>query len=261
MENRNLVFIPTWVKFSSFAVIAAILICSVVFILHFMGRSGHETWVLVGMSAAQMAGSGLILFLVVAFSQRDATFGGVQQQVDSFLEEVLPRTFLSIDTPDASPRPFKPHRLPRLPSRRTPRSNVSVDILHNRGELGASYLISTPKTALRIFVELNVWKLVVVYYMPAETDEFASKLRERLQFSFPSAGIDGFSIEENYSHEAFDGRHYLNIIMKKSLPEEFVQSNLQKLYVANLIMTHTQSLIRNCGRDGIPLNYQSKSNA
>jgi hypothetical protein len=256
MDSTNFVFIPTWVKIVSFVIIMTILACSMIFVAYFISVEGRETWVLVGMSTAQIAGSGLVLFLVVAFSQRDATISGVRKQADAFLEKLLPRTLLNIETQEPIPTWYGEGRLfgAFVPRRRAP-TQVRVQILHNPGEVGATYIIHAADSTLRVFAELNVWKMTLAYYIPAETDQEAKRLEDKLSFSFPSEGVDGFRTFSNYSRESFDGRMYLNMILQTTLHDDFLQSNLRKIYVANIIMTHTQSLIRNASRDGVRLSY------
>lgn len=260
VDSKSFLYIPTWVKIVAISVLFFIMIISAIFVAAFIGNAERETWILVGMSTAQTAGSALILFLVVAFSQRDATVKGVQLQSDNFLTKLVPDALrrAKVGAPDFQETAGK-RRFWRALAQDRPLQETFVQIAHDPGGLGASYIVKGKAKSIRMFIEMNVWKVVVVYYIPARDENEASELRRKLEFSFPEDGDDGFNIFSNFSKESFDGRWYLNMVMVKVMADDFPENNLQKVFLANMIMTHTVGILRNAERDALPLSYEEFS--
>lgn len=255
MDANSLVFVPRWVKTVSFLILFTVLSTSIVVINHFLNDSTKTDWILVAMSSAQVASSGLIVFLFVAFTQRAASVASIRAETDDFLVKILPSALLKIDTPPPKSRSFYPKKisnaLPNISEFFYRKTNVSITVEHNSGDIGAFYEINLPCGKLRMFSELNLWRAVIVYYFYAESDIHAKELSQLLSYSFDGMRSQGWDVCTSYTREGWDERMYLNYIMVKNLDKSFLRDNHEKLFFANDVMLHTKGLVRNCKRLGI----------
>jgi hypothetical protein len=84
VDSKNLIYLPAWVKVVSIAILSLCLIFSMAIALSFIGQPDRSDWILLAMSIAQVTASGLVLSLVVFFSERDLSVSALRQKSEEF---------------------------------------------------------------------------------------------------------------------------------------------------------------------------------
>ena len=90
MDSNFFLYLPRWVKIISISVLVFSLILGVVIAVYFAARQDKSDYVLIGMSLAQTSASGLLLALVVFFSEKDNSIKLLIKKTKHFLKKEIP---------------------------------------------------------------------------------------------------------------------------------------------------------------------------
>jgi hypothetical protein len=101
MEIRNIIYLPIWVRLLALVILGIGFVVGVFFAYYFVssGQGGQADYILVALFIAQMAAYGLIIALVVFYSEREVSIDRLLARLDEFLEISLPAGLRRIRIP------------------------------------------------------------------------------------------------------------------------------------------------------------------
>ncbi len=256
MDGQNFIYTPLWVRVLALGALTVTLVFALIVTWVYI-ETEKESWVLVAMSVAQVAASGLVFALLVFFSARDVGALGLQVKTDAFLSRTLPRAFLFIDVPLAEKQDWSECRFGLRRIKRSARlSRTRVEIRHHPGSNTALYYIHASDQTLRIGVQANVSELTVSYYFAAASADDLERLREELDWAMRRyTEIGGYKSSWYFSEEAFDGKTYVSVHLTKDFGPNFLDDDRQKLQFAQDVAASTRSLVKECRIRAIALRH------
>ncbi len=257
MEGKSLIYAPNWVKALSILVLLGALGTALGLAAYYVGQEGRQDWILVSMSLAQAAASGLVLGLVVFFSERDVNVRGLRQRCELFLQKTVPDSLLLVDYPlEGFSGSGRSMQAPTLREIRR-KTGTRVEVAHSRGDVSAFYRVHALDEVLHMLVKVNVWEVVVSYYFPVSGAEEGERVRESMNWAFQGfTQLDSFAMNWNVDQQSFDdsGTVYAGFHFKKEYGREFLEDERSKMFLAQMVTALTRSLIREAKSQGVQLS-------
>jgi hypothetical protein len=258
MESRNFIYAPRWVKVISLGVLTFALASSAIVSIYFIGKDDHQDWILIAMSLGQVAASGIVIAIVVFFSERDVNVSDLNRRSERLFLETFPKACLLIDSPmeGFSTCKFNKYRGGNV-DKAYSESLTKIQISHSPGQIDAYYRITRPYgQTLTIRLQVNVGEVVVSYYIPAKDEDQKEQISSKLDWAFSRfLNESGFKGRWYFSTEAFDGNTYASIHLTKDFGSDFLENERKKLFMANDVAASTRGIMKDCQKHGIQTSY------
>ncbi len=162
-ESGQLLYIPAWAKALILLVLSVIVVAGTYVSISFVGTPERSDWIIIGMGATQIAGTGLIIAIVVLFSESDANIGRLEARSDQFLRRHVRRALGRITVPG------------------TDAATLRVKNEGSKDIFGGLFLLEGKNGfRFKIWIGINVYRIFVIYFVDV-TDrdvEFVNRLRE-----------------------------------------------------------------------------------
>lgn len=134
-------------------------------------------------------------------------------------------------------------------------ARARVEVRHVRGATDAHYLVSAFDDELLMQLQLNVWRLVVVYRVPATDTLDATALAPRLERWRLGAEHAGWTIGWRDTAEPREPRHrFVETYCYAAAERDFLDDQLQQLYWRTDIVQMTRYFMLEAQRCGIALS-------
>ena len=258
MDSKNFVYVPRWVKTVALLVLVLALFISLLISYQYIGRGNKEDWILAGLSLGQIAASGIVISLVVFFSEKDVNSTGLQKRSEAFFYKTFPRACSLIDYPRADFEPWEEKSVNDASIKSVPRhSNTQIRIMHNPGEIDAYYEITAFASKLVIRIQVNISEVVISYYIPARDEQEKDAIQHKLAWAFSRyTQVSGYTAGDWYfSRENFDGNHYASLHLTQDFGPDFLEDERKKLFVANDIAASTRGILKECVQKEVRTAY------
>ena len=252
LDSKALIHVPRNIKFVAIASLGLAFLFAAYCTYYYVDLDNpkdpkYADWILVGMQLVHFSLSGLAIALVLFFSEREVGTKTLNKKTEQFLEEFLP---------DA---------LARVSPNYTLRHEGSlVKKLGQSDIFGAAYELSRNQYSIKLWVGLNVSRLIVIYWVEqgqagsdlqtnaeVKTPTFDSeRLKELFQFTFGGAQKVGFS---TYYESALSpkGQPIVSIWSSIKLAENLLLSPSDRLFWTQDIAMMTESFWRTAIRNGV----------
>jgi hypothetical protein len=172
-----------------------------------------------------------------------------QQRIEGFLTGQMLEALRSVDyvMPPLAP---SPQSLALAEAAR-----AGVELSHVRGASDAIYLVTAFGEELLMQLQLNVWRLVVIYRVPATQAVDAASLASRLERWRIGAEHAGWRIgwREATSPEEAEER-FVETYCYATAAEDFLDSPRRQLYWRTDIVQMTRYFMLEARRCGVPLS-------
>lgn len=258
MESKNFIYAPRWVKILSLSVLTLALAAATVTALYFLGKEDHQDWILVAMSLGQVAASGIVIAVVVFFSEKDVNTSDLSKRAEKLFYETFPRACLLIDSPMEKFESYTEKKL-RIKDlfKAYKKSGTKVRISHAPGQIDAYYLITRPSgQSLTVRLQVNIGEVVVSYYIPSNSEEQTAQIDKKLEWAFSRfLNESGYQGRWYFSKEDFDGNHHASIHLTKHFGDDFLENERKKLFMANDVAASTRGIMKDCEKQNIPTSY------
>lgn len=258
MESRNFIYAPGWVKVVALSVLVFALLCAVGVSLYFLGKEDRQDWILVAMSLGQVAASGIVIAIVVFFSEKDVNVLNLQKRAERLFLETFPKACLLIDFPEGEFISWGNRKVRSSDIDRALRSSkTDIQISHAPGQIDAYYNISRESgESIVIRLQVNVGEVVVSYYIPASSEDEMKEISNKLEWAFSRYyEVGGYVGGWYFSREGFDGLTYASIHLTKDFGPDFLENERKKLFMANDIAASTRGIMKDCVKNGISMSY------
>lgn len=248
MEPRTLLFLPAWIKVLAIGLLAVLL-----------GASGYLLWwhsfavpdrdiVNAAVSLLQVAATGLLLLIAVAFSERDANVQVLMRRNEQWLTKLLPQALGGIGAPIGG-TPY---------ARQSDDTPMIVTVRPGRNRVIADFTVmpqGSPHLQLSISVFLNVRKISVFAYVPFDDKQSFEMLEKALAFTLDGARTVGYTGIIQKADSAFDQGNRLVIALYVDVGADFLSRPTDGLYWAQDVALFVRSMIFQAWRSEIILNH------
>ena len=258
MESRNFIYAPKWVKVTSLAVLALALASATITALYFLEKEGHQDWILIAMSLGQVAASGIVIAIVVFFSEKDVNTADLSKRAEKLFHETFPRACLLIDSPMEEFAPYLEQKI-RIKDlfKAHKKSKTKIKFSHSPGQIDTYYRITRPSgQSLTIRLQVNIGEVAVSYYIPSASEDQTATIDKSLTWAFSRfLNESGYQGRWYFSTEDFDGNTYASIHLTKDFGDDFLENERKKLFMANDVAASTRGIMKDCEKQGIQTSY------
>jgi hypothetical protein len=171
----------------------------------------------------------------------------IRNKIDQLLAGPFVEAFKGVDcrTPDYDSCPLSAAQAFR----------ATVQIGHVAGTPDARYLIQGLGAHLELYLQLNVYRLVVVYRIPAQGTLDSAALQPRFARWVIGATDAGWSIGWRDAIDASEeARRFIEVYGYASLPMDFLKDERHQLYWITDVMQMTRSFLSEARRAGVELS-------
>lgn len=185
MDSRSFLHVPKSVRVASITLLIVVLTLAVCTTAYYLSLDNpkdpkYSDWILLGMSVVHMALSGFAIALLLFYTEREVGTDTLREKTAYFLDHLLPQTLAEI-SPDYASRGIC----------------CTVVPLGRSDIFGAGYELKSQAHSLRLWVGLNVSRIIVIYWIRVPegegSDSFAARLKANFHFTFGGAEKVGFS--------------------------------------------------------------------
>ncbi|WP_333829331.1 hypothetical protein [Pararhodobacter sp.] len=262
MQTGNFLYAPRWVKLTALMVLSLALVTALAVVIYYMDRGGRDSWVLVAISLAQIAASGLVIALIVFFSQRDANLTVLRARIREFLLHSLPRGLLILDCAPPQEASWQPGRGWRKKAWRSsyPESNVSIRLRYTSCGVECLYFVKAQGRTLVLRAQVNMGEVVFTLYLPAATEAAMEERRQQLDWGLSRlTGVSGYRQDWYFAVESFDNRSHAVVFLTRDFGTDFLDDNRLMLFVVNDLALNLRGLLKDCIERGIPTSYEDEA--
>ena len=258
MQTGNFLYAPRWVKLLALIVLSLALVTALAVVVYYIDQGERDNWVLVAISLAQIAASGLVIALIVFFSQRDANLAVLRGRIRDFLLHSLPRGLMILDCAPPQEAEWKPGRrwLRRGWRRVEPDSRVSIRLQYTPGSIECWYFIRARDRDLVLRAQVNMGEVIFTLYFPAA--DMAEMEERKAQMAWGLSRLTEVSrYRQDWHHgiEAFDGRPHAKVFLTRDYGIGFLDDNRRMLFVVNDLALNLRGLLKNCIDNALPTSY------
>ena len=168
----------------------------------------------------------------------------ITNKIDELLAGPFVEAFKAVDcrTPAYDSRPLSAAEAFR----------ATVQIGHVAGTPDARYLIEGLGSHLELYLQLNVYRLVVVYRIPAQGTLDSAALQPRFARWTIGATDAGWTIGWRDAIDAGEGdRRFIEVYGYASLPMDFLDDERHQLYWITDVVQMTRSFLLEARRAGV----------
>ncbi|AMD01599.1 hypothetical protein [Halomonas chromatireducens] len=258
MESKNFIYAPSWVKVVALSVLAFALISAVGVSVYFLGKENRQDWILVAMSLGQVAASGIVIAIVVFFSEKDVNVINLQKRAERLFLETFPRACLLIDFPEGEFKLWESKKVNGNDIEQALRnSKTTIRVNHIPGQIDAYYHISRESgESIVMRLQVNVGEVAISYYIPAECENEMHEISKKMEWAFSRYyEVGGYVGGWYFSREDFDGLTYASIHLTKDFGADFLENERKKLFLSNDVAATTRGIMKDCVKNGILMSY------
>lgn len=242
LEAAQIVYLPTWARYSVMVVLGALAISACVAGLVFLYFPDYRDKITPTLSIAQTAAGAFAVVLFVLFAERQLSTEKLLQKTDTFLEQQISDALRKIE-------------VPQVKSGHTVQVKVEqrANTIHGgrKDIFGANYELSLDDFRMRMWIGINVRRLSVIYFVKTESEADVKKLEDKFRFTFGGAAKLGY--ETNYQYVDVSGEKLVSIWSTVMAERVILGDPAEQLFWVQDVAMMTQSFIRTAVRENFQI--------
>lgn len=237
--ERFVVYLPRWLRWALLLSLAALVIGFSVVFFFGINRPGFKDWLPASVSVVQIALTALAYVLLVFFTESGQNPAALQRRTQHVLTGLLPQTLARITDVEGEP--------------------VVVEVGQPSGVIGRDYTLRSSHAELRMWLGLNVHRVIVIVFCerPPELDDtsFVKRLQESFHDTIKGAMAIGYD-EPHFQVENIDGHDFASIWLTWDVgtEQDFLTHSPSQLFFAQDIAMMVQSFLRTAQRRKLRLS-------
>lgn len=238
LDSRSFVYLPRWVRISAISFLAAAVLFGAGFSLYLAlaaaeaGRD-HSNLIAISMSLVQTGLSALAIAWILIYSERDLSTEALQQRTEDFLVTQLPRVLRRV-----------------TPSYDLRATRTEVTVLGRTDIFGAGYRLENGADSLRLWVGLNVSRLIVIYWIAAKDGMNEQRAAEVFRYTFGGAAKVGFDVFYERTRTP-GGEEIVSIWATAKANDSLLALPAERLFWMQDVAMMTESFWRTAKRHGV----------
>lgn len=253
LESSQIIYLARGTKISLAILAAFIMVLTLYTISLFFGREGYADYVLVGASLLNTMVIVIFVGGILFFGERDANISDLKRRSDDYLKRIVGDALRHISIPEAGIYGMDCRVYERKENigRVFHISAIQKKTLRN----SASTLVNTESDVYRakIWIGLNVYRFLIIYYVPIPDDDLAlraSELEQVFKFTLTGAKTVGYSSVFQPTH--VESEALCSIWLVANAEKDILTDPKSKLFWAQDIAMMTESFLRAAYHNDIP---------
>lgn len=262
MQTGNFLYAPRWVKLIALMVLSLALVTALAVVLYYIDHGGRDNWVLVAISLAQIAASGLVIALIVFFSQRDANLTVLRSRIREFLLHSLPHGLQILDCAPPQEARWQQGKgwVPKAWRKADPQSRVRIRLRYSPCGVECQYFIKAKGRTLVLRAQVNMGEVIFTLHLPADSEAAMEERKKQLEWGLSRlTAVSGYRQDWYFSVESFDNRPYATVFLTRNFGTDFLDDNRLMLFVVNDLALNLRGLLKDCIARGIPTSYEDET--
>jgi hypothetical protein len=176
-----------------------------------------------------------------------------QQRTDVFLAEDMPEALRAVEI---KPPPYAERAQANAIAEM---ASAKVVLRYVHGTCDAQYRVTAFDDTLTLYVQLNVYRFVVVYRIPAGIDLEVAALEARFARWQTGAALADWKIGWRDTIDPFEKtQRYIEVYAYAMLPEDFLWNEPHQLYWRNDVVQMTRAFMIEAQRFSVPLSLAQR---
>lgn len=245
LDSRGLIHVPKPVRVLALVLLGLACACSMVITTYYVILEDpkdpkYSDWVLVGMSIMQLSLTALIAAILLFFTEREVGTAVLKEKTDHFLDHMVPDALQAVS-----------------PSYEMRQHGCIVSKLGHSDIFGAAYELESQSHRLKLWVGLNVSRLIVIYWVSGKPCD-VELLQSIFHFTFGGAQKVGYTtFFEPATSPA--GEPIISIWSSIPQPSNLLLQPSERLFWLQDIAMMTQSFWRTALRTGVATSAEEPS--
>lgn len=242
IDSKSIVYLPKWLKLIALPFFIGLIVFSGYICFAFIGKPDHADWILIALSLVQLSVTAFIITLVLIFGERDANLATLTERTHKLLQEQLPQILGKIEDSEGS------------------RTQVTHSEVNNI--FGTNYCLKTPNIEAKLWVGLNVDRIIICYFLPRTLP--TEHMRQVFRYTFGGAESVGYKVNYEEATIKATSEDILSIWCtwpaiqdSSSLATELLSNPEKKLFIIQDIAMMTQSFIRTAQRNNLTASTEA----
>ena len=101
-DSYHFIYLPFWAKLIIIIISLTVFVAGIYIAVSYVGTPDKTDWIIVGISAAHVAATGLIITILVLFSESDTNISRLEQRSDIFLAKRIKQALNKITVSDTN---------------------------------------------------------------------------------------------------------------------------------------------------------------
>jgi hypothetical protein len=250
LDSRGFIHVPKPIRAAALLLLGAVLVSAVFMTVYYVNLDNpkdpkYADWILLGMSLIHMSLAGFALALLLFYAEREVSTDILQQKTEIFLDKLLPSVLEKVS-----------------PSYQLRHAGSQVLKLGRSDIFGAAYELTCQRNKIKLWVGLNVSRIIVVYWVNAPEmtsgKDAKNHLEDVFQFTFGGAQKVGFSTNFE-SFTSPNGAQLYSIWSSIKLEQNLLLQPSERLFWMQDIAMMTESFWRTAIRNNIVIAAEEPS--
>lgn len=238
MSNEHILYIPRRAKIAITVLAIFFFLLSIAVVLFLLNEKVDAGVVTTGLTLAQTCAAGLGVIAVVFYTRFNVNVSFLKKRTEDFLIREIPDALRIVEyqeghfgelTPSYRPNPLV--------------TKTRLLVNYDQGNHYCQYRVLAYGVDQKIYVQVNVKRLVVSYFLDADPAEGADT-RHRLEYVVRAAEAAGYTYKYEDVHDSAHRNVSVQLRLFKDLSDDFLVNASERLFLANDFASMTRALIR-----------------
>lgn len=238
MGNEHLVYIPKGAKIFIASMAVLIFFVSIGLVAYMLTNGAGDGIISTALVLAQTCAAGLSIVALIFFTKFSANIDDLRDKTTTFFVSEIPYALGMVEYDEGDfielNQAYKPLET---------ETKIRLFIRHRKGSHDCQYRLRAYGRDQRIYIQTNVKRMVVSYFLDSTSVE-DKEIRERLDFVVTAAETAGYSHVYKKIHDTADKTVTIQLRLFRSLPDEFLMTPGERLFIANDFASMTKALMR-----------------
>jgi hypothetical protein len=250
LDSKGIVHVPRTIRIVVLVLLGAILLLALFITSYYMKLDNpadpkFSDWILVGMSLVHLSLTGFAAAVILFYTEKEVSTEELIKKTTYFLDVLLPQVLVKISA-----------------NYELREAGCTVKNLGRNDIFGATYELVSGKNNIKLWVGLNVSRIIVIYWVDRPLNEdavsYIDNLKATFQYTFGGASKVGYAT--NFEHAMSPlGKPIVSVWSSIKVPENLLLQPSERLFWLQDIAMMTESMWRTALRNKVQLSAEEPS--